>query len=297
MLSRLIPHLQPDEHVLWLGTPDVKRAWRRKLLAAAAQGFLIGFLCSGAAIAFVLWSSDEVTWLALCTVGLATMAGSTALTALIAALYLTVLSREVYAITDREFLRLSGDNIHRISPRQAYNVEVRHHRDGTGTVTFLGVPESMFDDTLGRLAFEAITEIDDVVSLARQVAQQTGYQEPSLTFVQVLARAVSTAIVIALSAAAGTVLVLGVCWLASRQVSFNAGKAIPFLPILHEWSVQKVALAMYAAVALLIWALKTHDAARRSGLRWIAAAIGVLQWLSTGSVVILILWMVWTVSG
>lgn len=189
-LDQVRPHLEPGERVLWIGRPDPRRAaWyemRRAggllaLFGVPAFASIIGVLVLLGYAHFLmrLW----LFWGAIaCNAGL-----------LIAALpLLWVLLRWnakqfLYVVTSHAFLYirpflapLPGKEylVRRFSLQEAYDLEVMPHGDGFGTLVFLGV----WLPTLPRRfpfhpAFRGIPNVEHVLAIAREAAQQAGFVE------------------------------------------------------------------------------------------------------------------------
>ena len=170
--EQLQPHLRPDEHILWAAKPDVSAVTARRLLTSAVQGLSLG-LVSSALVTAILALADRSaldgaqSWFILLYVGAGTTVGFIVILVGLGAFSLVSLSRRVYALTDQGFLWMSEGEVNRVGPHQIYNVEVQHHREGTGTIPFLGVVEEVYDEWVTRLQFEALWDVDEVVALER----------------------------------------------------------------------------------------------------------------------------------
>jgi hypothetical protein len=88
--------------------------------------------------------------------------------------------KDVYAITDRAILALVT-RTYRFPLEKAYNIWVRHHAGGTGSIVFLNTSIRRRRSRRGgnrNLTFRMISDVDRAVATAWEAAQQAGHEDP-----------------------------------------------------------------------------------------------------------------------
>ncbi len=170
---------------------------------------------------------------------------------------------------------------------------MQHHRDGTGTITFLGIVESAFDEDVIRLKFEAIWDEDRVVTLARQVAHQAGHDRPKPTLRRIVGRAFGQAVTMVLAAVVATAILGGTGWIIGRGLPPGNGDSALFPVHLTEPAVLLHALGLALTGSFLFfWSRQAEDATRRSSdLQGLAVPIVALKWASVASAVASMWWL------
>lgn len=189
------PYLEDDEQILWVGRPDLRQSMGYELCRI---GKFLVFLTGLAlvSIVFVLVTSGYL-FLFESPLVRGAMIGAAIIFLASLPLILWFLwlvlqwstAQSVYAITNRSFLLMRPPLwplpsnellVRRFSLQEVYDLQIATHRNGFGTVIFLGV----WLPTLPRKgwipqhpAFRAIPDVDRVIAIARTAAQKSGFAE------------------------------------------------------------------------------------------------------------------------
>jgi hypothetical protein len=273
-------HIKRDEQVFWAGQPAVQQAAMRKVINASGIGLFVGVLLAGLVVAFLLLllpgeASDPLYVPIMLGIGAATVVGSVGSVVGTTVLGLWGSASRAFAITDHDFIWAWDKIVKRFELHNIYNIEVCYHFDGTGTITFLGTQAfDLYADSFPTyIAFDSIQDVDLVVAIARQVAQQAGYNEKEYSLGDRLDQIVGGTVGMLLSAVVITAVLIGLSMLIGKSfvIPESWESALGLFVALCEPRVLPLAIGtLFAAVFFFIWSDKTTLAARRSRkLHWL----------------------------
>ena len=293
--EHLRDHLEPGERVLWFGSPSPKLLSLHSLLEIAGTSLLICLIVGGGLflLLFVFGDLDETlgsilststfslterlfwvfTLLSILVVGVVAPA---LVVLLLSALNWSRRRMELYVITDRGFLwqrsvwlfTRTTWPVHRFPLKEVNALEVLHHADGTGTITFLDEWVSLGEESVNP-SFARIPDVDLALLIAYAAAEEagipqaerpSGWQVMGRTFINWLV-AIVVGSVGAVILCLGAAILLGVAISAQGQ---DLESTSLFLLLLQFESVMPTAaVVMFVTGFVGLWSLAVRSKLRR----------------------------------